>query len=506
MNFLRKLHKWAGVLVALFIIIFSVSGIIMNHRDFFSPVSVSRGWMPEEYRYQNWNNASVKSACRTDEGYLFYGNLGTWHFNSSLTQYEKVQFGEKPGIDRQKTQKIIRASNGNYYACGLFGLYYSTDGAKSWEEIELPTHEKIIDLTSDETRVYVLSRSELFHLDQNTHQLRAYQPATPADYDNKIGLFRTLWEIHSGEFIGLPGKLLVDLMGLIFLALSITGIVYFVAPHAMKRSASKVKKKWGKARRFSLKWHNWLGVYPVVFLLITTITGMFLRPPLLIPIANQKVNKLPFTHLDHPNPWYDQLRSIYYDTSYDALVLGTSNGFYYSKPDASELYKIPIQPPVSVMGVNVFEKTPEGNYLVGSFSGLFEWNPMKGIVFDRMENRPYRAVSQQGPPIGAHVIAGYFKDRSGEEWVFDYSAGVKSLGSRQTFIPMPALLEASPMSLWNLALEFHTARFYQFMLGPAYILIVPLVGLIIILLLVSGILVWIRYHTGKKKSRVNSHE
>ena len=52
----RKHHKWFGLIMAVFLILFCVSGIILNHRQFFSDCQISRGWLPETYRYRNWNN------------------------------------------------------------------------------------------------------------------------------------------------------------------------------------------------------------------------------------------------------------------------------------------------------------------------------------------------------------------------------------------------------------------------------------------------------------------
>ena len=55
----RKHHKWFGLIMAVFLILFCVSGIILNHRQLFSDCQISRGWLPETYRYRNWNNGLV---------------------------------------------------------------------------------------------------------------------------------------------------------------------------------------------------------------------------------------------------------------------------------------------------------------------------------------------------------------------------------------------------------------------------------------------------------------
>jgi uncharacterized iron-regulated membrane protein len=57
-----------------------------------------------------------------------------------------------------------------------------------------------------------------------------------------------------------------------------------------------------------------------------------------------------------------------------------------------------------------------------------------------------------------------------------------------------SVTEAYPMSLWNLALEIHTARFYQIFFGSLYILFIPLSGLVILFILVSGFILWWKWH------------
>ncbi len=75
-QFFRKYHKWISVVFTLFIILFAVSGIILNHRKLLSGIDVNRKLLPDEYAYKNWNNAAVKSTLKlSNDSILIYGNI-----------------------------------------------------------------------------------------------------------------------------------------------------------------------------------------------------------------------------------------------------------------------------------------------------------------------------------------------------------------------------------------------------------------------------------------------
>ncbi len=76
-KFFRKTHKWVGLMIALLIILFSISGIILNHRELLSSVDVNRNILPETFQYNNWNNAAVRATVKLNENsFLTYGNIG----------------------------------------------------------------------------------------------------------------------------------------------------------------------------------------------------------------------------------------------------------------------------------------------------------------------------------------------------------------------------------------------------------------------------------------------
>ncbi|MBN2745573.1 MAG: PepSY domain-containing protein [Bacteroidales bacterium] len=504
MKFLRKYHKWLSIVFSLFILAFALSGIVLNHRETFSGIDLKRGWMAEDYQYKNWNNAAINGTKKIgNDSILVYGNIGVWLTDSNFSAYTDFNHGFPKGVDNRKIADILHTTDGKLFAATLFGLYNYDKNEKAWKKISLPVKEKrVVDLLEKDGKIYVLTRSHLFTTMDGQTFKEIILPE-PESYDHKIGLFKTLWVIHSGEIYGSVGKLIVDMVAIIFIFLTITGIILFINGYRIKSHKKKSMdiQQIKKTNRWNLKWHNKIGWTTVVLLIITTSTGMFLRPPLLAFIGNAKVGKIPFTELDTPNPWFDLLRRIEYDSDSKIFILSTMDAFYYSEDNfLSPLKRFRFQPPASVMGVTVLEKKAANTYLVGSFEGLFLWDYSNGFVFDYIKKQPWQPPVSQGAPIGDFKISGYTEDFGAEEIIFDYSLGAINLESGKFPAPMSEeIIDKSGMSLWNFSLEVHTARIYVPIFGIFYILIIPISGLIILFILISGTIVWYKKHRKKAK-------
>ena len=74
-KFFRKNRNWLGIILTLFIILFTSSGIVLNHRKLFSSFNVNRNILPKEYRYTNWNNGAVKVFILTVAPKFFFSNV-----------------------------------------------------------------------------------------------------------------------------------------------------------------------------------------------------------------------------------------------------------------------------------------------------------------------------------------------------------------------------------------------------------------------------------------------
>ena len=505
----RNIHRWLSVFAAFFILMFALSGIVLNHRHFFSQLSVNRGWLPGNYRYSNWNLSAIKgSESFGKDSVLVYGNIGIWLTDSEFSGFQSFNQGIKKGIDNRKTFHVFHSPAGNTYAATLSGLYF-LEGSQ-WQSQHLPVEAKqvrAIEMHGD--TLMVLTRSNLILGKDNPGSpgFQALNLPYPKGYKGQTSLFRALWVLHSGEIFGFVGKVIVDLMGLIMIFLTLTGIVWFIAPDLMKsmRRHLKARKRFGRINRFSRKWHNLVGVIMVMFLTINTIAGIFLRPPLLIAIASSEITNIRGTILDHVNPWFDKLRDIRYDPLGNCFLVSTSDGFFSVNPALNDsLQPVQGQPPISIMGINVFEPKDNGQFIVGSFSGIFTWDPSNGTSINKITGLPPATSEGLSSPFGGSPVSGYIQASNGQEFIFDYDAGVFSKEQGVKFPEMTDhIKKAAPLPLWNLALEIHTGRIYSSIFGGFYILFIPLMGLMVLTILVSGLVLWIKDF--RRKKRIKDH-
>ncbi|MBK9290161.1 MAG: PepSY domain-containing protein [Bacteroidetes bacterium] len=496
----RWLHKWLSLVFGLLLILWAASGILLNHRSLISGLDVPRTLLPENYKPDNYNLASIRSGLHEGDSLLVWGNIGIWITDTALAGWRPLMDGLPEGMDNRRTMCLLRASSGLLLAATQSGLY-ALDDNNLWHKIHLPLHdERIMDISEAEGNIYVVSRSEVFvsPVDGSLLSFREVSLPPSADEDGKTSLFRTLWVLHSGEVLGAAGKLVVDFFGLLMIFFVLTGYIYFFFPALIRRAKNKGRDAVALVaiNRFSVRWHNKLGLWFGVFLIFTALTGMFLRPPLLIAIARSKVPKLKGTMLNHPNTWHDKLRALRYDAQTGGFLIVTNERIYFTPDLHNEPARpFPVQPPLSVMGINVLERLDDGFWLIGSFNGLFAWQPERGAVVDYFTGEPHRFNPNVSSPIGRNMVAGMIRLKA-RDMVFDYNLGLT--GKRYA---MPDELTRQGFPLWNLALEVHTGRVFQFLLGPLYILLVPVMGLIALVILISGLVIYIRRLLRKNHSK-----
>ncbi len=500
----QKLHRWPGLILSFLLLYFGITGILLNHREMIAPLDVPRSWLPESYHYQNWNNAAIKGQLTIGgDSILMYGSIGIWMTDRHFSSYQSFNAGLPKGADGRRIFDLHQTEDGHLYAATLFGLYAYDERAKLWQKFDLDVDiSRFVGIENVGDTIYAFNRSYLFvgqSAGPHTQWDKIELKATP-NYKQRVSLMKTIWKLHSGEILGLPGQLFVDVLGLVTIFLSLTGIIWFYFPDWIKRRkrAGKPRQKLIRINAWSLRWHNKIGAWTFVFLAFLYFTGIFLRPPFLIAIARSEVPPIPFTHLDQSNPWYDKLRDLLYDGEKDLMLVSTLDGMFWLNRNTFELHRFAVQPPVSVMGINVFEPYADGAYLIGSFSGLFLWHPSHPEIWNFAQGKIHVGQSG-GRPVGDFKVTGALRDADGNRYMVDYDKGVLPLWHQQPFPSMPDnMLQESGLSLWNVSLEIHTGRFFSGFLGDFYILLVPLSGLAGVMVVISGYILYRRKYQKRR--------
>lgn len=542
----KKYHRWLGLVLSVFMLVFCVSGIILNHREVFSGCEVSRKWLPASYYIKNFNNGVVKGtvvkksaahslSSENCDSVLAYGCAGVFLTDSRLSTWQDFNAGLPESIDERNVRHVVKAKNGSLWCAALRDVYRYDENSHRWKKVELPgNEERIMDvaLAKDSMTVVALTRSRVFTIvpfvqygeivkigksSSETYRVESKIIPAPKKYEPKTTLFKLVWHLHSGEFFGLPGKLVVDAIALVLIVLSITGILLFILPYGIRRAkklAAKARmKRLGKQFAWNMKWHNKIGYVTIVLTLWIAITGMCLRPPLMVPLV---LSKLPQTVGEDGNVWQDKLRAIRWDAVQGDWLVSTSEGFLRVDEGFSQAPKmLPDDecPKLSPMGVTVWESDGKGGWIVGSFRGIYRWNPVNhslNQILDYFTGKPSEETSMI--PISDNLVCGYSEDfLGGKPLVFDFAKGVEDAKgqavalcndepkkSRNEESMSDLICETTPMSLWNVALELHVGRCYSPFLGPLSDLFVFLSGLLITLVLLSG---YIISHRRRKKAQ-----
>lgn len=542
----KKYHRWLGLVLSVFLLVFCVSGIILNHREVFSGCEVSRKWLPASYHIKNFNNGVVKGtvvkksaahslSSENCDSVLVYGCAGVFLTDSRLSTWQDFNAGLPESIDERNVRHVVKAKDGSLWCAALRDVYRYDENSHRWKKVELPgNEERIMDvaLAKDSMTVVALTRSRVFTIvpfvqygeivkigksSSETYRVESKIIPTPKKYEPKTTLFKLVWHLHSGEFFGLPGKLVVDAIALVLIVLSITGILLFILPYGIRRAkklAAKARmKRLGKQFAWNMKWHNKIGYVTIVLTLWIAITGMCLRPPLMVPLV---LSKLPQAVGEDGNVWQDKLRAIRWDAVQGDWLVSTSEGFQRVDEDFSQAPKmLPDDecPKLSPMGVTVWESDGKGGWIVGSFRGIYRWNPVNhslNQILDYFTGKPSEETSMI--PISDNLVCGYSEDfLGGKPLVFDFAKGVEDAKgqavalcndepktSRNEESMSDLICETAPMSLWNVALELHVGRCYSSFLGPLSDLFVFLSGLLITLVLLSG---YIISHRRRKKAQ-----
>ena len=193
----------------------ALSGIILNHRDLLQSIDIPRAVLPSDYKFEKWNNGAVRGVLRADSLAYIYGGVGVWVTDSSYdVRHDHCMRALSVVVTKPRSclwREIQRAGYGSLREYRLYRLAPQRD---RWIEQPLPSsvRGRLADLQITGDSVLLLSRSLLYRRSLSDPSWTTYELKKPDGYTGKILLFQILWMLHSGEYFGLTGRIIVDII------------------------------------------------------------------------------------------------------------------------------------------------------------------------------------------------------------------------------------------------------------------------------------------------------
>ncbi len=481
----------------------SISGILMNHPEIISNISLPQWLVPSQYHLSNWNRSSLIKMIysnKNDQRAFVCGKQGIWETKDNGITFQSYMKGYPESPFYFKTNDIYLHETDSIdllFAGSNIGLFVSNINEGLWKKIDLGDEDEAIKrILKIRNNLVVFSESNIYQT-KISNPLFGYKKVTPEidELKSEVSLIDLFFHLHDGRIWGLPGKLLFDLVGIIIFFLSISAFYIWYYPKMMTFRTNKklpLKQNAKRVHKFLFKYHLKLGIWTAVITIIIAGTGFFMRPPLLIAIAKGSIDAEYYPGFLSDNPLHEKIQNALYDSVENEIIIATSDGIYSGPAGFEQPFrKDSLNTPIFVMGATVLDNYDLDGYLIGSFSGLFYLDKNTGKSVNKLTGKVEEKVSNIRP--AEKMITGYFKTPNGEEFITAHSQGLLPLNKAEinNRFKMPLELTANfAMPLWNYLFEIHNGRFFKGLVGGFYILIVPLGALFFLVITITGIYDW----------------
>ncbi len=509
----KWLHKYAGLLLILFLAWMSVTGVLMNHPRLISGLSVPGWLLPPQYRVENWNrNALIDVVYSTRDPNLAFagGTAGVWVTRDGGRRFEPFVEGLPASRYYRKTRDLLLWSGGGreiLLAATDGGVFMRPLAAPRWEKVEL-AHEiepvKKLLLVGD--RLVVAATSGFYEspLPPTPTSFRAVKTAR-AETESRVTLVKLFFDLHYGKVWGLLGLLLFDATGVVLFFLCVSAFYTWYFPwqsRRNKKSALLNNRLSRRAFKTMFRYHLKLGIWLSAVLLVIGGTGLFMRPPLLAAIAGRTVSSTLYPGFLPNDPWHEKIQNALHDDVEGAIIAQATDGLWIADESLTEPFRPhDLDVPIFVMGASVMETEGPDGYLVGSFAGLYRWRRDSGTSVDVMTGREVTGPASLKP--GEHMVTGHFRTPAGESFVATFEQGLVPLdGARLDgrFALPSELRDGLRMPLWNYLFEIHNGRFFADVVGRWHMLIIPIGSMAFLLITLSGIYDWVYLKVLRKAS------
>jgi hypothetical protein len=219
----RKYHTWLGLTAVCFIVIIALSGIYLNHKDFFKSLG---------------SFSPSASEPKKEKSLSFRGEeAGLLRTTTDLAALP-VTFDQALAITRERwgEQPVERIELKNEKGHLIY-------------KVKTPQGELMIDAGTGESAVHggkqEKGKKAVANGSPSGQSSMVPRVWTAEEYQKSqkggIDWGKLIKDLHTGKVGGLAGKLLVDLTALILIVLCLTGVYLYVVPQLRKRRSARLR-------------------------------------------------------------------------------------------------------------------------------------------------------------------------------------------------------------------------------------------------------------------------
>jgi len=203
-------HKYFGLFLIIFLIEMSISGILLNHKDWIAPYDMPHFLTPSNYDIKNFSRSSIIDLIETDKYIFIAGKKGVYRSKQGQSpKFIPIFNGMSKNTIERKTRDILILKN-KIYAASENGLYYMNVNHDKWNRIKLGDKNIKKIVKKDENSLFIFSNSNVYllNIEKSNYSIKKITPQKEGE--KIVTAVELFFHLHDGSAWGLFGKLLFD--------------------------------------------------------------------------------------------------------------------------------------------------------------------------------------------------------------------------------------------------------------------------------------------------------
>lgn len=292
---IRRVHKLAGIVAALWLAVLGVTGFMLDHRDWrwIWQTSVPETLLPKKVLD---TAAEMEVALyRIDPGdpsrRIAAGRRGMWLSDDAGLNWRSVAFSGLPPGESPQVFSIVASSGSAWDDLWIAtddGVWMSMNRGIAFERFAMygVFVNALTQGSNPEELIGVADRSHVFTLDKRSVALKwiTLSPPSPAQLPDSVSVSRFAHDLHHGRGIvtGAVSILINDIAGIALILLPVTGFLFWLLPLKWKKGRSgPVSHDLHMSQRMTMRWVHMshgalIGIITTLPIIYLSITGVLL--------------------------------------------------------------------------------------------------------------------------------------------------------------------------------------------------------------------------------------